>query len=73
MKRRVLVPSLEAKKMKTTGQPDNRFLRRILFALVFCTVVTGGVATYAAVSAQQAGVIQLSLSPLSLSVGKHEG
>lgn len=47
--------------MKPTIQADDRFLRRILFALIFCTVATGGVAAYAAVSVEQTGVANLTM------------
>ncbi|NNE23473.1 MAG: hypothetical protein HKN11_12770 [Rhizobiales bacterium] len=48
--------------MTPTIKADDNFLRRILFALIFCAVVTGGVAAYAAVSADQTGVVNLSMS-----------
>jgi hypothetical protein len=52
----------ETPEMSTTVKADDTFLRRILFALIFCAVATGGVAAYAAVSAEQAGVVHLSMS-----------
>ena len=48
--------------MNTTIKADANFLRRILFALIFCAVATGGVAAYAAVSAEQTGIVNLSMS-----------
>ena len=43
--------------MKTTDQANVRFLRRILFALIFATIATGGVATYSSVKASQPNFI----------------
>jgi len=52
----------ETPDMSTTIKADDTFLRRILFALIFCAVATGGVAAYAAVSAEQTGIVNLSMS-----------
>lgn len=38
-------------------QASVRFLRRILFVLIASTIATGGVATYAAVTAGQTNIL----------------
>ncbi len=47
--------------MKPTIQADDSFLRRILFALIFCAVATGCIAAYAGVSADQTGVVNITM------------
>ncbi len=47
--------------MNPTLQADDSFLRRILFALIFCAFVTGGVTAYAAVSTAQTGVVNITM------------
>ena len=52
----------ETPEMKTTDKADDSFLRRILFGLIFCAAATGSIAAYAAVSAEQTGIVNLTLS-----------
>ena len=51
--------------MKDTVEADAGFLRRILFTLILCAAVTGAIAAYTAVSAEQTGIVNLTV-PLQL-------
>ncbi len=52
---------LETPDMKPTLQADDNFLRRILFALIVCAVATGCIAAYAGVSADQTGIVNITM------------
>ena len=56
---------LGTQSMNTAAEADAKFLRRILFALIFSAVAAGGVTAYASVKADQAGQVNFIMPVLA--------